>query len=114
MNGMLEIQAKKSVSLQQSKAIPASTFLPMSLYRYIKNLENPKRWIRDEDTAQVVYEIGQYVVEGFGPTQIARMLKAREILVLGAYYHSKGVNSPAKATYNPYSWCARTVGDIMD
>jgi len=83
-------------------------------YGYMKAPENPKQWIKDEDAAQVVYEIGQYVVEGFGPTQIAKKLKSRKILAPAAHFESKGIKVPAKATDDPYAWCARTVGDIMD
>lgn len=83
-------------------------------YGYMKEPENPKQWIRDEEAAQVVYEIGQYVVEGFGPTQIAKKLKAQKILTPAAYWESKGISTSAKAPPDPYAWSARTVGDIMD
>ena len=83
-------------------------------YGYMKDSENKKQWLRDEDAAEVVYEIGQYVVEGFGPTQIAKKLKARKILAPAAYFASKGIKSPAKATLDPYAWGSRAVADIMN
>ena len=30
-------------------------------YRYMKSPDNPKSWIKDEEAAQIVYEIGLYV-----------------------------------------------------
>ena len=34
-------------------------------YGYMKDPADKKKWLRDEDAAQVVYEIGLYVMEGY-------------------------------------------------
>ena len=86
-------------------------------YGYMKSSENPKVWVRDAEPAQVVYEIGMYVMDGFGPAQIARMLRERKILTPVAYYESKGIKcSATKNVRNagPYDWDATTVANIMD
>ena len=86
-------------------------------YGYMKSPENPKVWIKDAEPAQVVYEIGLYVMDGFGPAQIARMLRERNILTPVAYYESKGIKcSATKNVRNagPYDWDATTVANIMD
>ena len=70
-------------------------------YGYIKSPDNPKLWIRDEEAAQVVYEIGLYVMDGFGPSQIARKLRERRILAPSAYFESKGIKYPAKKQGDP-------------
>ena len=86
-------------------------------YGCMKSPENTKVWIMDAEPAQVVYEIGLYVMDGFGPAQIARMLRERNILTPVAYYESKGIKcSATKNVRNagPYDWDATTVADIMD
>lgn len=59
-------------------------------YGYMKSLDNKKLWVRDEEAVAVVYEIGLYVMDGFGPSQIARKLTERRILTPAAYYASRG------------------------
>lgn len=84
------------------------------IFGYMKSPEDKKQWIRDEDAAQVVYEIGLYVMEGYGPQQIARKLKERKILTPAAYYASKGVKCNAKPSDDPYDWDNTTIANIME
>ena len=48
----------------------------------MKDPDDSKHWIPDREAADVVYEIGLYVMDGFGPSQIARKLRERKILLL--------------------------------
>lgn len=52
----------------------------------------------------MVYEIGLYVMDGFGPSQIARKLRERKILTPAAYYESKGIPCNVKKQGDPYGW----------
>ena len=83
-------------------------------YGYMKDPANPKQWVRDNDAANVVYDIGLYVMDGYGPSQIARLLKQRKILTPAAYYESKGINCNVKPQDDPYGWNASTVAHILD
>ena len=83
-------------------------------YGYRKDPNDPKQWIRDNEAADVVYDIGLYVMDGFGPSQIARLLKERKILTPAAYYESKGINCNVKPQDDPYDWNASTVAHILD
>ena len=83
-------------------------------FGYMKNPSDKKQWIRDEDAAQIVYDIGLYVMDGFGPSQIARKLKERKILTPAAYYESKGVACNVKKQGDPYAWDNTTIAHIMD
>ena len=83
-------------------------------YGYMKDPANPKQWARDNDAANVVYDIGLYVMDGYGPSQIARLLKQRKILTPAAYYESKGINCNVKPQDDPYGWNASTVAHILD
>ena len=59
-------------------------------YGYMKNPENKKEWIVDEEAAEVVREIFRLCVSGYGPTQIAHILTEREILCPTYYALEKG------------------------
>lgn len=83
-------------------------------YGYMKSSDDPKRWIKEEEPAQVMYEIGLYIMDGFGPSQIARKLKERKILTPAAYYESKGMKTNVKKQGNPYAWDSSTIADMMD
>ena len=99
-------------------------------YGYIKDPENPKRWIVDEEAAQVVRRIYRMTLEGVGTEQIAAKLEedgvltpraywhqeaydaAYRILPLTprAYWHSKGINRPGKVKdLPPTHWNSSSV-----
>ena len=44
-------------------------------YGYMKDPDNKKRWIANEEASEVVKRIFALCLEGYGPTQIARILK---------------------------------------
>ena len=60
-----------------------------------------RAYIPDREAADVVYEIGLYVMDGFGPSQIARKLRERKILTPAAYYESKGIPCNVKKQGDP-------------
>lgn len=49
-------------------------------YGYIKDPENPKRWIVDEEAAQIVRRIYRMTLEGVGTEQIAAKLEEDGVL----------------------------------
>ena len=65
-------------------------------YGYVKDPENPKRWIVDEEAARVVRRIYRMTLEGVGTEQIAAKLEEDGVLTPRAYWHSKGINRPGK------------------
>ena len=83
-------------------------------YGYMKDPDDSKHWIPDREAADVVYEIGLYVMDGFGPSQIARKLRERKILTPAAYYESKGITCNVKKQGDPYDWDNTTIAHIMD
>ena len=79
-------------------------------YGYIKDPENPKRWIVDEEAAQVVRRIYRMTLEGGGTEQIAAKLEEDGILTPRAYWHSKGINRPGKVKdLPPTHWNSSSV-----
>ena len=79
-------------------------------YGYVKDPENPKRWIVDEEAAQVVRRIYRMTLEGVGTEQIAAKLEEDGILTPRAYWHSKGINRPGKVKdLPPTHWNSSSV-----
>ena len=89
--------------------VPLTTNPP---FGYMKNLDNTKEWIIDEEAAKTVRQIFALCVEGLGPTQIAKRLKVAKVLTPTEYWVSIGRNC-SKPPAVPYNWCAATVADIL-
>lgn len=52
----------------------------------MKNPDNPNEWIIDEEAAQVVKRIFNLCLEGYGTSQIAKLLQKEQILTPRAYW----------------------------
>lgn len=81
-------------------------------FGYMKNPDDKKEWIIDEEAAKTVRQIFALCVEGLGPTQIAKRLKATKMLTPTEYWNSIGRNCSKPPTV-PYNWCSATVADIL-
>ena len=53
-------------------------------YGYIKDPQDKKKWIVDEEAAKVVRHIFELCVEGKGPMQIAKALTRERVLTVTA------------------------------
>lgn len=83
-------------------------------YGYIKDPDNPKRWIVDEEAAQVVRRIYSMTLEGLGTEQIAAKLEQEEILTPRAYWLKKGIKRPGKGKQQPPTkWNSSTITKIL-
>ena len=72
-----------------------------------------REWKIDEPAAEVVRKIFNLCIKGYGPTQIAKQLKAAEFMTPCEYWISIGrtcSNPPAK----PFNWCSDTVAGILE
>lgn len=84
-------------------------------YGYMKDPENPKKhWIVDLEAAAVVRQIFAWCMEGYGPSQIAKKLRAAKIDCPTVHWMKQGRNAPAKTPDDPYHWAPRTVSGILD
>ena len=80
-------------------------------YGYVKDPENKKRWIVDEEAAKVVRRIFDLCIAGKGPMQIAKILTADKVLTVTAYNaRQKGWTMPE----NLYQWCSKSVVGILE
>ena len=83
-------------------------------YGYIKDPSNPKRWIVDDEAAQVVRRIYSMTLEGYGTEQIAAQLEKDETLTPRAYWLKKGIKRPGKGKQQPATkWNSSTVTKIL-
>ena len=83
-------------------------------YGYKKDPEDPKRWIVDEEAAQVVRRVFRMTLDGYGTEQIATIFSDEKILTPIAYWREKGVNRPGKSKLRgPYMWNSSTITHIL-
>ena len=88
--------------------------LGQPLYGYMKDPDNPKRWVIDEESAAVVRRVYVMALEGYGPEQIAAKLEEEGILTPSAYWLSKGVKRPGKGKEQPPAkWNNSTIIKIL-
>jgi len=94
-------------------------------YGYIRNPDNPKFWVVDEEVAPIVQRIFKEFLSGRGTDQIAGALEKDGILTPMNYAFSKGImKSGRRNLENPCRWNSSTVikvltrqeycGDIID
>lgn len=106
--------SKKIRAVQKAKADKGERVSASIPYGYKKSPDNPKQWIIDEPAAEVVRYIYQLCLDGLGPTQIAKRLRAEKILCPTAYFESIGKPTANKVPSDPYKWCGDTTKRIID
>ena len=83
-------------------------------YGYIKNPNDPKHWIVDDEAAQVVRRVYSMTLEGFGTEQIATQLEKDGVLTPRAYWLTKGIKRPGKGKQQPPTkWNSSTITKIL-
>ena len=83
-------------------------------YGYIKDPNDPKRWIVDDEAAQVVRRVYSMTLEGFGTEQIATQLEKDGVLTPRAYWLTKGIKRPGKGKQQPPTkWNSSTITKIL-
>lgn len=106
--------SKKIRATWQSKGKSGEHLTTIPPYGYMKDPDNKKKWIIDEEAAAVVQQIFALCVSGMGPTQIANWLEKHEIYNPTAYSHAKGRPVTNKPTANPYKWTNETVSRTLE
>lgn len=80
-------------------------------YGYIKDPQDKKKWVVDEEAAKVVRRIFNLCIAGKGPMQIAKILTADRVLTVTAYHaRQKGWTVPE----NLYRWNTNAVLRILE
>lgn len=93
------------------KGITLTTNVP---YGYLKDPDNPKHWIVDQEASAVVRHIFDLCMEGRGPSQIANQLKEEKIPTPAVHKKQLGIRHPNQIPENPYNWSSAEIVSILE
>ena len=104
-----------SLKIRASHRIKGKSGEPLSKppYGYMKDPENKKHWLIDEEAAEVVRNIYKMYLDGRGTEQIAGYLEQQMILTPNAYAKEKGFKVSGILSKDKYSWRSSTVSKIL-
>ena len=80
-------------------------------FGYIKDKDDKDKWKIDEPAAIVVRKIFNLCANGLGPLQIAKRLRAEEVLIPTAYYAQRDGKLYER---DPFNWDQKTVAGILE
>ena len=106
--------SKKIRAVMKSKGESGGYLTTIPPYGYMKDSDSRKRWIVDEEAAQVVHRIFALCLDGYGPAQIARMLKEDRVLCPSAYWTSQGRKINSVVPEDSYKWSSSAVANILE
>lgn len=106
--------SKKIKAVKKAKGLEGEHMSCVAPYGYRKNPDNPKEWLIDEESAEVVREIFRLCVDGYGPRRIANILTERKILIPSACALEKGYAVRNNIPKNPCQWSSTVVVDVLE
>ena len=104
--------SQKVRNVFKSKGMSGAPLTTNPPFGYLKDPESRNGWIIDEAAAKTVRQIFAWCVDGLGPTQIAKRLKAGKVPTPTEHWGNIGRNC-SKPPAVPYNWCSATVADIL-
>ncbi len=104
--------SKKIRAVMKAKGESGKHLTTRPPFGYMKSPDDKTQWIVDDEAAQIVKKIFALCLEGYGTSQIARILKDKKILTPFSYWNSKG--QAFKSSENPYNWSADTIAGIIE
>lgn len=82
-------------------------------YGYKKSETDKNMWVVDGEAADVVRRVFQMCIDGYGPAQIAKVLRNDNTLIPTAYEQSKGKGG-TRPFRNPTYWGEQTINKMLD
>ena len=83
-------------------------------YGYIKNPDDPRFWVIEQEAAEVVRRIYRMALEGYGLAETAAHLAADGVVNPTYYWRSRGTSrGGSKSTVEPTKWGHTTVKKIL-
>ena len=104
--------SQKVRNVFKSKGMSGALLTTNPPYGYLKDPESKNGWIVDEEAAKIVRQIFAWCVDGLGPTQIAKHLKAAKVPTPTEHWSNIGRNC-SNLPAVPYNWCSDTVANIL-
>jgi len=105
--------SKKIRAVFRAKAIAGEHVSGHVPYGYMKDPKDPKRWIIDEDAADIVRQIFQWCLAGVGVTHIAQNLKGMKVETPSHRIMRIGGKPRVKPPEDPYDWNAFAITSIL-
>lgn len=103
--------SKKIRAVMRAKGNAGEQLCSNPPYGYMKDSNDKKKWIVDEEATEIVKRIFDLCVAGKGPMQIAKALTSGKVLTVKAYY-AKRDGKPMPE--NPYRWSVETIRGILE
>ncbi|MCC8080305.1 MAG: recombinase family protein [Oscillospiraceae bacterium] len=106
--------SKKVKAVIQAKGNAGKHTGTHPIYGYLKDPNDPQKWVVDEEAACIVRRIFDMTIQGFGPYLIAAALEKDKVLSPTAYLASKGAFNRKNNDFpEPYRWWGATVVFIL-
>ena len=103
--------SKKIRAVMRAKGNAGEHLCTNPPYGYMKDPADKKKWMVDEEAAEIVKRIFDLCIAGKGPMQIAKLLTAEHILTVKAHYAQRaGKPLPEK----PHHWDPKSVAGILE
>lgn len=103
--------SKKIRAVMRAKGNAGEHLCTNPPYGYMKDPADKKKWMVDEEAAEIVRRIFDLCIAGKGPMQIAKLLTAEHILTVKAHYAQRaGKPLPEK----PYHWDPKSVAGFLE
>ena len=105
--------SKKMKSAIRTKGNSGKHTNPLPPYGYKKDPEDKNHWLIDEEAATVVKEIFSLCMQGYGPTQISRILTDKGIDTPKIHAKKMGRKVTIRPNEMPEAWADQTVAAIL-
>ncbi len=105
--------SKKIKSVLKAKGMAGKRLCTNPPYGYIKDTEDNQKWLVDKVASVVVKEAFNLCIEGYGPTQIARIFTERGIDPPVVYYRKHGMPATTYKTEFDTIWVTESIKRIL-
>ena len=106
--------SKKIKAVMKAKGNAGKHLVTHPPLGYKKDLNDKEKWVIDERGAETVREIFSLCMNGYGPTQIARILTERKVDTPVVYFHKHGLPTPSKIRDGSEIWDQKSVAGILE
>ena len=107
--------SRKQCAAYQARGKAGKPTTNHAIYGYRKDPEDKHHWLLDEEAAAVVRRIFQLSANGYGPQQIANILRDDKVERPSVYMAKRGWGTRKNSTdmSRPYDWCCTSVSNIL-
>lgn len=107
--------SRKIKSVLRNKGMEGKHLTSVAIYGYRKDPDDHNHWLIDEEAAAVVRRIYQLIIDGYGPTQVAKILSNDKIERPSYYFAKQGLGTCRGSCdmTRPYAWTATTISELV-